>query len=53
MDLSWPLSLLDQCREARVPFFFKQWGSIGGDQSLHHGGDFLDGHQWHEFPEDL
>ena len=53
MDLSWPLSLLDQCHEARVPFFFKQWGSIGGDQSKHHGGDFLDGHQWHEFPEDL
>src|SRR5258705_5622599 len=26
MDAHWVLSLRDQCKRARVPFFFKQWG---------------------------
>jgi len=26
MDQDWARSLRDQCRSARVPFFFKQWG---------------------------
>jgi len=50
MDVQWACDLRDQCVNAGVPFFFKQYGAIGGDQTLHHGGDFLDGQQWHQFP---
>lgn len=28
MDPDWVLSIRDQCRVARVPFFFKQWGGV-------------------------
>ncbi len=46
MDPSWVRSLRDQCRQARVPFFFKQWGgvrkSIAGRQ--------LDGGYYDELP---
>ena len=28
MDESWVLDIRDQCAEADVPFFFKQWGGI-------------------------
>jgi protein gp37 len=28
MAEAWVLSILDQCRAVRVPFFFKQWGGI-------------------------
>ncbi len=28
MAEEWVVSLRDQCREARVPFFFKQWGGV-------------------------
>jgi protein gp37 len=28
MDERWVLSIRDQCRAARVPFFFKQWGGV-------------------------
>jgi protein gp37 len=51
MAEKWARDLRDDCLLTNVPFFFKQWGSVGGDQTLHHGGDFLDGHQYHEFPE--
>jgi protein gp37 len=50
MNPEWAQSLRDQCISSYVPFFFKQWGAIGGDQTLHHGGDLLDGKQWHQFP---
>src|SRR5215467_2688637 len=26
MEKKWVLSVRDQCKKARVPFFFKQWG---------------------------
>jgi protein gp37 len=29
MEAAWARSLRDQCAEARVPFFFKQWGEWG------------------------
>ena len=38
MHPEWARSLRDQCAEAGVPFFFKQWGEWGPD-------DFLDGPQ--------
>ena len=41
----WPRGLRDQCREARVPFFFKQWG---GMRASH--GDMLDGMEHRAFP---
>jgi protein gp37 len=28
MSEAWVLSILDQCRSAGVPFFFKQWGGV-------------------------
>jgi len=28
MEREWVVSLRDQCRVARVPFFFKQWGGV-------------------------
>jgi len=52
-----PRSIRDQCADAGVPFFFKQWGDAcaegaydAGYCTLPHGGDGLDGRQWHEWP---
>lgn len=28
MEESWVISMREQCRKARVPFFFKQWGGV-------------------------
>ena len=28
MKREWVVSVRDQCRESRVPFFFKQWGGV-------------------------
>jgi len=39
----------DQCIEAGVPFFFKQWGGIRKKQN----GKTLDGRTWSEFPSRL
>ena len=39
-------AIRDQCREAGVAFFFKQWG---GPKSTS-GGRLLDGREWTEFP---
>ncbi len=46
MQKAWVLSLRDQCREAGVPFFFKQWG--GCRKSV--AGRELDGLTYDEFP---
>ena len=42
----WARSLQEQCNEAGVPYFFKQWGG------RHHaaGGRLLDGRTWDEMP---
>jgi protein gp37 len=42
----WVVSIRDQCRRAKVPFFFKQWGGI--HKSL--AGRELDGRTYDEFP---
>jgi protein gp37 len=42
----WVLSIREQCQEARVPFFFKQWG--GKRKSLN--GRQLDGRTHDEYP---
>jgi len=46
MERKWVLSLRDQCREAGVPFFFKQWGGVR--KSLR--GRKLDGRTYDELP---
>ncbi len=42
----WVLSLRDQCRRAKVPFFFKQWGGVHKSVS----GRRLEGRTYDEFP---
>jgi protein gp37 len=46
MDPAWVRSLRDQCRAARVPFFFKQWGGVRKSEA----GRRLDGRTHDEFP---
>ena len=42
----WVRGLRDQCVDAGVPFFFKQWGG----RTSKSGGHTLDGRTWEEFP---
>lgn len=44
MHPDWVRSLRDQCQQAGVPFFFKQWG---GKKKA---GRLLDGEEWNELP---
>jgi protein gp37 len=46
VDRSWVSSIRDQCLEADVPFFFKQWGG----RTPKAGGRELDGRTWDELP---
>jgi protein gp37 len=46
MKKSWVLSIRDQCRKTKVPFFFKQWGGIRKSEA----GRSLDGKTYDEFP---
>ncbi len=46
VEESWILDLRDQCREARVAFFFKQWGG----QNKKKTGRLLEGRTWDEMP---
>jgi protein gp37 len=46
MKPAWVRSLRRQCRAARVPFFFKQWGGV----FKKHSGRELDGRTYDEFP---
>lgn len=46
MEREWVVSLRDQCRVARVPFFFKQWGGV---QKKKRGRE-LDGRVYSAFP---
>jgi protein gp37 len=48
MDPAWAGDLRDQCRRAKVPFFFKQWGGKNKKQA----GRVLDGRTWDEMPPD-
>jgi protein gp37 len=47
MQPEWVRELRDQCVEAGVAFFFKQWGGV----RKHITGRLLDGRTWDEFPE--
>ncbi len=46
MDPSWISSVRDQCQQAGVAFFFKQWGG----RTPKAGGRLLDGRTWDEMP---
>jgi len=46
MDPDWVRSIRQQCSEANVPFFFKQWGGVRKSTT----GRILDGRTWDEMP---
>jgi len=46
LEASWVRALRDQCLEAGVPFFFKQWGG----RTPKAGGRELDGDTWSQYP---
>lgn len=46
MHEAWVLSIRDQCKAARVPFFFKQWGGVQKSRT----GRYLLGRTYDEFP---
>ena len=46
MEPNWVMSILQQCRVARVPFFFKQWGGVRKDRT----GRSLNGRVYNEMP---
>ena len=48
MEPEWVRGVLDQCRAAGIPFFFKQWGGTNKKKS----GRELDGRTWDETPLD-
>lgn len=54
MKKAWALSVRNQCLEANVAFFFKQWGQWGADgvrRSKKANGRTLDGRIWDQFPQ--
>jgi len=46
VDPAWVIDVRDQCRHARVAFFFKQWGGKNKKKA----GRILDGRTWDEMP---
>lgn len=46
MDPAWPADIRDQCLNAGVPYFFKQWGGTNKKAT----GRILDGKTWDEMP---
>lgn len=49
MQQAWVVELRDQCLEARVPFFFKQWGGVRKKKA----GRLLEGRTWDEMPSSI
>jgi protein gp37 len=49
MEPGWVLDIRNQCNEAGVPFFFKQWGGTRKKKA----GRMLEGRTWDEMPEML
>ncbi len=53
MEAEWARSIQRQCEAADVAFFFKQWGSFGGDgvrRAKRSNGRELDGKLWDQMP---
>ena len=49
MQTRWAIDVRNQCLNAKVAFFFKQWGG----RSPKSGGRLLEGKEWNEFPTKL
>lgn len=47
MEKEWVVSIREQCREAQVKFFFKQWGGVRKKRN----GRELDGRTYDEYPQ--
>jgi protein gp37 len=47
LDEAWVTEIRDQCVDARVPFFFKQWGGTNKKKA----GRLLEGRTWDEVPQ--
>jgi len=47
MKPRWAIDIRDQCLNANVPFFFKQWGGINKKKN----GRKLDGRMWNQKPD--
>jgi protein gp37 len=43
----WAIEIRDQCRSAKVAFFFKQWGGVRPKS----GGRLLQGREWNQYPK--
>jgi protein gp37 len=53
MKKEWAESIKDQCEDANVAFFFKQWGGWGADgvkRAKAHNGRVLGGKVWDNYP---
>jgi protein gp37 len=46
MDKQWVIDIRNQCQDAHVPFFFKQWGGVRKKEA----GRVLEGRTWDEMP---
>jgi len=46
IEHNWVTEIRDQCKQAKVPFFFKQWGGINKKKT----GRLLEGRTWDELP---
>ena len=46
MEEEWAVEIRDQCRTAKVAFFFKQWGGARPKS----GGRLLRGREWNQYP---
>jgi protein gp37 len=56
IDPQWVRQIRQQCEEAGVPFFFKQWGSFneaGAKVGKGKAGRILDGRLWSAMPEPM
>lgn len=49
MDKAWVIDLRDQCLQANVPFFFKQWGGVQKKKA----GRLLEKKTWDQMPEEV
>lgn len=47
IEPDWVLEIRDQCQNAQVPFFFKQWGGVRKKKT----GRLLEGRTWDELPQ--
>jgi protein gp37 len=46
MRSEWVLDIRDQCQDAGIPFFFKQWGGTNKKKA----GRLLENRTWDEMP---